>query len=110
MVSRETSLSVTKREKRRFDFLRASDEAYENAANVLAIQRAEDAADAQLDKLELDHSVDPKAYQEGAEAWIKGYVGGDIPPWSRRNGWNLYSRQDERRITPRGQGSSETWY
>ena len=78
-VSRETSLSVTKREKRRFDFLRASDEAYENAANVLAIQRAEDAADAQLDKLELDHSVDPKAYQEGAEAWIKGYIGGDIP-------------------------------
>ena len=79
-VSRETSLSVTKREKRRFDFLRASDEAYENAANVLAIQRAEDAADAQLDKLELDHRVDPKAYQEGAEAWIKGYIGGDIPP------------------------------
>ena len=78
--SRETSLSVTKREKRRFDFLRASDEAYENAANVLAIQRAEDAADAQLDKLELDHRVDPKAYQEGAEAWIKGYIGGDIPP------------------------------
>lgn len=76
----QDTLSVTKREKGTFDFLRFNDEAYANAANVLAIQRAEDAADTQLEQLELDHSLDPKAYQEGAEAWIKGYVGGDIPP------------------------------
>lgn len=77
-VSGET-LEVPTREGRPLDFLRVTDEAYANASEVLAIQRAETAAESHLTDLEAKYALEPKAYQEASSAWLKNYLGGDIP-------------------------------
>lgn len=79
-VAGEASLSLPKREKSFMDLLRVNDEAYENVSEVLAIQRAEGAAKDKLRDLELEHGLDPKMFSDKAESWMRGYLGGDIPP------------------------------
>jgi len=73
------TLSVPERERNALDIFRVTDEAYENVSEVLAIQRAETAAETRLAELEAEHSLDPKAFSDSAESWLKGYLGGDIP-------------------------------